>query len=72
MGWGEMMPQLQGQPREGAVGGGDDGFGQDKLSVPCLRARAGRGAVAEETGCSELPGQVDSETPVPPDLWSPR
>lgn len=40
----------RGNPRKEQFDGGDNGFGQDKLSAPCLRARAGQRAVAEEKG----------------------
>lgn len=36
-------------PVAGAMQGkGDHGFAPDKLSAPCLRTKAGQGAVAEE------------------------
>lgn len=66
-----MMLQLQVQPRKKQFEGGDNGFGQDELSTPCLSQSwtGGGGQQLRREGAVAFLGKVDPETRVPPNRY---
>lgn len=46
----------RGNPRKEQFDGGDNGFGQDKLSAPCLKLELDKGQWLRRRGCYRLPG----------------